>query len=227
MPYTHYMDPSIDLEARKFQAYDELEIDAHNREAIEAMLGPLRIKSAVTREHYEHSIRVALTARAIAAFIHQDANALFYAGLLHDVGKALTPTSTLGKTSGWTPADSEIMKDHSMDAFRMLRGRFDFTAQVVVRHHFYQEHKYPDCVPEPLHPHCEATQLSIAFAARILALADVYDAMHRINDQTQGKALTGEQIKERMIDSNKDQAPLVTALYNAGILTTRTYEAAA
>jgi putative nucleotidyltransferase with HDIG domain len=227
MPHSPYMDPSTSLEDRKTQVYDELGIEDENRVAIEAMLAPLRAKNEVTCEHYEHSIRVALVARQIADFVHQDAKALFYAGLLHDIGKALTPIATLGKTEGWTEEDSRAMEPHPMDAFRLLRGRFDFTAQVVVRHHFYQNRKYPEVVPPPLHPYSEVTKLSIAFCARILALADVYDAMHRINDQTQGTALTGELIKTHMIESNPDQARLIKALYEAGILTTKIYEIAA
>jgi streptomycin 6-kinase len=60
--------------------------------------------------------------------------------------------------------------------------------------------------------------------ARILALADVYDAMHRINDATGGQALSGEEIRRRMLDSNPDQRHLVGELYAADILTTRIYQ---
>jgi putative nucleotidyltransferase with HDIG domain len=224
MPYTIYMDPKVTLEQRKQYAYKELGVTEKNIEGLEGMLAPLRTKHPVTHEHYEHSVRVALVAMEIARFVHQDANALFYAGLLHDLGKIFTPISTLGKQKGWTADDSKIMEAHCMDAFRMIVDRFLYSAHVIVRHHRFQGHRYPAELPPLPDFFGDETQVSIAFSARLLALADVYDAMHRVNDQTGGVALTGEEIRVRMIEQNIDQAHLVSALYHAGILATEIWD---
>jgi len=223
VPSTVYIEPSVSLETRMMAAFDELGIREEKRVIMLAYLAPLRDKSPVTHEHYEHSIRVALVARAIARFMHLEEKALFYAGMLHDIGKVMVREETLGKTNGWSEADALEMEAHVMDSWRMLRDRFDFTAAVIVRHHRFQRRGYPEVLPPNLHQFSRGTEIEIDFYARLLALADVYDAMHRINDATGGKALTGEEIKQRMFDTNPDQRYLIGQLYEAGILTTTIY----
>jgi len=61
----------------------------------------------------------------------------------------------------------------------------------------------------------------IALYGRILAIADCYDALHRVNDKFGTvQALTGEDIKEKMFQFNPDQRVLLNELYEANILTT-------
>ncbi len=53
---------------------------------------------------------------------------------------------------------------------------------------------------------------------RIVALADVYDALHRIDGKfEEKKALTGKEIREKMFEFNPDRKILVEALYKAEI----------
>ncbi|MBI4128981.1 MAG: HD domain-containing protein [Parcubacteria group bacterium] len=219
--FSHYLDPRFTLEERLRRTFDELRIDNEQREAISAFLAPLKTKDPVTKFHYEHSIRVGLLARRIARFMHLDEKALFYAGLMHDVGKSQTCLGTLGKTGGWTDADTEEIKKHVTDGYRFLRDRFDFTAEVIVLHHRFQAGGYPAEVPPSLHSYSEGTKTMIMLYGRILALADVYDALHRINDKFGVReALSGEQIKEKMLLFNPDQRRLITELYDAEIFTT-------
>lgn len=61
----------------------------------------------------------------------------------------------------------------------------------------------------------------IMMYARIRALVDTYDAPHRVNDKFGARtALTGEEIKEKMIQSNPDQHHFISQLYDIGIFTT-------
>jgi hypothetical protein len=54
-----------------------------------------------------------------------------------------------------------------------------------------------------------------------LALADVYDALHRVNEKFGGlKAFSGEQVKEQMLRMNPDLVELVDELYDTGVFTT-------
>ncbi|HEU0051107.1 MAG TPA: HD domain-containing protein [Patescibacteria group bacterium] len=220
--FSNYLDPAIPLETRLVQAYAELGIVPEQQEDIERFLGLLKTKRE-TLPHYEHSIRVAILARRIGKFMHQDEKALFYAGLLHDVGKALTNPATLDKVSGWSEADSIEMLRHVNDSYRLLAGRFDFTAQIVVLHHRFQVNCYPQNIPPSLHEYSEGTKVVILLCARILAIADVFDALHRVNDKTGGAALSGEAIKEKLLAANTDQRRLIEELYESGILTTEIY----
>ena len=105
------------------EVFDELKITGDARLSVRTFLSILRQKSEQT---FYHSIRVALLARKIARFMHLDEKALFFAGLLHDLGKSLVPLSTLHKTSGWSADDARIMESHVIDSYRLLRDKFDF-----------------------------------------------------------------------------------------------------
>lgn len=204
------------LELQLIEAFEELDVRLEDRQGVLDFLGPLRQKSP---EHYAHAIRVGLLAKRIARFTHHDEKALLFAGTLHDVGKCQTPLDTLTKTEGWTENDTEEIKGHVMDGYNMIRGKFDFSAEIILLHHWYQERGYPTELPPFLHDYSHGTQVSIHEYARILALADFYDALHRENDRFgEKRALTGTEIKELMLKLNPDRRKLIDELYRAQIL---------
>lgn len=208
------------LEADFRQACAEVEIKEEDRLVITSLLAPLRDKNEVTRAHYLHSLRVGLTARAIGKNTHHQEKPLLFAGALHDIGKALTPVEVLGKTGTWTDADQRIMNRHVMDSYRMLSGRFNFTAEIILWHHRFQERGYPKVLPAPLAEYSEPTKLLIVEYGRLLALADVYDALHRPNSKfKEGRGLNGEEVKEKMLAFNSDKRKLVLSLYDSGVFT--------
>lgn len=214
--FLHYLPPNISLEARLHQVFDELQLSLDQRDGITAFMQPLRIKDPAT---YDHSIRVGLLMYEITRFQHMDQKAGFYSGVLHDIGKSMTRSSTLKKTDGWTPADTAEIKGHVMDGYRLLRDHFDFTAEIILWHHRYQPNGYPVELPNPLHSYSEATNTMIRMYGRHLSLADCFDALHRVNDKFGGETLSGKQIKEKMLAFNKDQVILIEQLYKAGIFT--------
>ncbi len=186
--------------------------------AVFAFLSPLGSKRAPGEFHLRHSYRVGLLAADIAAHLHIDERALLLAGLLHDVGKALVPACTLAATRAWTAEDQASMEQHVTDGFRMLRDRFDFTAHVIAQHHRFQARGYPKELPAALHPFSEATLAKAELYARVLAVADVYDALHRVNSATAGAALSEEQIRERLVAAHPSEAETITGLYGARVL---------
>lgn len=220
---SNYLDPRFTLQEQLSHVFNELQIPSAENETVVAFLEPLRLKNLITYEHYEHSVRVSLIAKKIAQALNLDQKALFYAGLLHDIGKCQTCSATLGKTEGWTEADTEAIKSHVMDAYRFLRGRFDFSAEVIALHHQFQTNGYPFELPAHLHDYSEKTKALIKLYARLLALADVYDALHRVNDKFGTKsALSGDAIKSKMLELNPDLRQSVLGFYNIGIFTTIT-----
>lgn len=201
-------------------ACDEVEIKKSDQDTLFAFLAPLREKSTVTHLHYLHSLRVGLLARKIGRFTHHEERPLLMAGALHDLGKCQVCLATLGKSEQWSASDTNEMKKHVMDGYRMIRGRFDLSAETMVRHHSFQPDGYPKRLPKFLHAYSPTTKLLIVECARIVALADVYDALHRVNDKFgEKKALTGSKIKELMLEFNPDKTKLVADLYEANILT--------
>ncbi len=208
------------LEADFHRACAEVEIREEDRLVIASLMAPLRDKNEVTRAHYLHSLRVGLTARAIGKHTYHDEKPLLFAGALHDIGKALTPLDVLGKTGTWTDADQRVISRHVMDSYRMLSGRFNFTAEIILWHHRFQERGYPKVLPSPLAEYNEPTKLLIVEYGRLLALADVYDALHRPNSKfKEGHQLSGEEVKDKMLAFNPDKKKLVLSLYDSGVFT--------
>lgn len=206
------------LELSFWAACEELGVSATNQGYLRSLLAPLREESPVTHFHYLHSLRVALLARAIGAFIHHEEKPLLYAGALHDLGKCQTCVDVLGRTDSWSESDQQEIERHVEDGYRLLRGRFDLTAEVIIWHHRFQANGYPDTLPPFLHEYRQTTRLLIREYGRIVALADVYDALHRTNEKTGVLPLTDSEIREKMLEYNPDRIRLVTALYDAGIL---------
>ena len=208
------------LEMQVFRAFDELEIKPQIRTKIFTLLQPLKEKSAIHHEHYEHSLRVGLLAKKIAGFLHLDKKPLFFAGLLHDLGKREIRSDLLGKTEAWTPEDAKEIQPHVMHGYNSLKEKniFEFVAQIILWHHKFQENGYPQDLPEPSHNYSKETRNLIREYGRILALADVYDASHRDNSRlgVKGK-LTDTQIEEQMLGSNLDEKGLIEDLYKAEI----------
>ncbi|MDO8583561.1 MAG: HD domain-containing protein [bacterium] len=219
--FRHYLDPSPTLEERQQEAFRALKIKPAQQEGIRALLAPLKAKDILT---YEHSIRVGLLTWQIPRYMHLAVHPGFYSGTLHDVGKAMTDLKTLRNTGAWSAKDYKEIRHHVLDGFKLLRGKFDFTADIIVCHHLFQSNGYPKRPPPFLHDYSFGTQVSILFHARLLALADCYDALHRVNAKWDEKdELTGKGIKEKMISLNEDQAQLVKNLYTGRVFTTRLF----
>jgi len=203
------------LEVQLSQVFEELGVNPQDKATIESLLEPLKQKDQNT---FQHVGRVGLSARNIGRFLHLDEKALFFAGLLHDLGKSQIPQDILGKTEGWTDADSKVVQAHVINGHEALKGRFDFTAEIIVLHHTFQENGYPKDLPEQLHRYSPETQALILEYARVLALADVYDALHRENDKFgEKRKLSGAEIKVKMLEFNPDRQEQIEDLYRAGI----------
>jgi len=239
VPYRKDIFPLEDMVLRRALA---LKVADEDWSAINAMLAPLGAKKAGVY-HRDHSYRVGLLASEIAEAIgiptfhprnperegwqgpyditwdYSAPNALFFAGLLHDIGKALVPACTLCATEKWTDEDRKNMEPHVLDGFRMLRDRFDFTAHVIVWHHRFQSGGYPAELPEKLQPFSDEALEKAKEYGKLLMVADVFDAMHRINSATGGVALTSEEIKTRMLKLHPELlGDLVSRLYEKGVL---------
>lgn len=205
----------VAIEVQLPQTFEKLKINPSDRATIETFLDSLKQKDTET---YGHSIRVGLSAREIGKFMHLDEKALFFSGLLHDFGKTEAPAEILRKTEGWTTADSRIIQQHVLDGYKKIKGTFDFTAEIILLHHKFQENEYPEDLPSYLHNYSTETQTLITEHARVLALADTYDALHRKNDKFgEKKELSDVEIKDKMLKLKFCKKELIEGLYEAGV----------
>jgi len=211
--FDNYMDTNIPLEESLNQIMSEIKLAEDKKKEILAFLSPLKIKDIST---YEHSLRVGILSYKIAKVLRIDEKALLYSGLLHDLGKVQTDINTLRKAKGWSQANQEEVQKHVLDGYRTIRGKFDFTAEVIVRHHEHQKNSYPSLneIPQPLHQYSDQTKKLIEKYSAIVSLADCFDALHRRNDKFGG---TSEEIKSKILTDRPDQKQLIEDLYSKGI----------
>ena len=120
-----------------------------------------------------HSRRVALYSSKLAEAMgcsEDEQNMVYQAGLLHDIGKILTPESILLKPRKFNRTEYAIIKNHSIDGEKMISFISAFKPYMpLVRHHHehYDGRGYPDGIQGE----------AIPFLARILSVADAFDAM--------------------------------------------------
>lgn len=131
--------------------------------------------SIESKDHYTqgHCQRVAFFGCVLADSTGMDSRSLFWfrlGALLHDIGKIIVPTEVLNKAGDLTDEEWAIMKRHP-EAGLELVADIDFPGDVraIIRNHHerWDGKGYPDGLKDR----------EIPFAARILCVADVYDAL--------------------------------------------------
>ena len=125
--------------------------------------------------HYtaEHSATVAELAVAVAAELGLDQATITRvrgAALLHDVGKLAVPAAILDKPGPLSPSEWEIVHGHVEASLAIVAGVEEFQPYLAgIRHH---HERYDGAgYPSGLSGH------KIPLEARIIAVADAYDAM--------------------------------------------------
>ena len=140
------------------------------------------------KDHYTngHSFRVAAYAKGIAEELglsYQECEQIYFAGLIHDVGKIGIKEGILTKPGKLTPEEYKLIQAHSSLGGDILRGikEFPIFEKVARNHHErYDGTGYPDKLKGE----------EISLEARIVTIADTFDAM--TSDRSYRKALTDE-----------------------------------
>jgi len=126
-------------------------------------------------ETQNHTTRVGHYCRILAKSVGEDEiqqENVFYASQLHDIGKIGIPDSILLKEGKLTAEEWEIMKNHSLIGFDILKNtesRFLKAGSIVARTHHekYDGSGYPFGL--------KGTDIDIL--GRIVAISDVFDAL--------------------------------------------------
>lgn len=122
---------------------------------------------------YVHSLNVALICNSFATWLNfspEDTRQLTLAGLIHDIGKTQIPPEILNKPTRLTDQEYQTMKTHVLLGAKLVaNSKLDTRVkQAVLSHHErYNGSGYPQGL----------TGDKIAPFAKIVAIADVYDAM--------------------------------------------------
>lgn len=177
----------------KSRFYNELrEKESKNQELqmnlmqniIVSLTSLLEIHDEYTKNHSEH---VAKVARKIAASIglpESELLKIYFAGLVHDIGKTVISNEIINKKGKLSDEEFELIKKHPYYGYEALSKTesLSFIAELVLYHH--------ERVDGNGYPSKKAGQ-EIPLGARILCIADAYDAM--VNDRPYHEALTKEE----------------------------------
>lgn len=123
---------------------------------------------------FKHSVDVATIAMILAKQLQLPTNEIHdigVSGLLHDIGKTKIPPEILNKPGKLTDDEFEIMKKHSLYGYHMIKDRKDLNNAILMG--VLQHHERIDGSGYPL----GFDTPKIAPFAKILAIADVYDAL--------------------------------------------------
>ena len=207
-----------DLEQSLQDTFSTLDIAEEQQISIRTYLQLIKNKDEAT---YRHSIRVGLKGVEVASQFGIEPKVLLYAGLLHDVGKALTDSSSLKKTEGFNSKDKAELSKHPIDGYKLLVGVHDFTAEIILRHHQYGDTAYPKRLPKSNLDFSNGNGVMIDFYSRLLSLVDFYDAIYsRDND----KFGSPDEKKDTLLGMNKDCGAIIRKLYDANIFDDDTQE---
>lgn len=154
---------------------------------VRSLVQTLEARDAYTRGH---SDRVALIGRRLAQELglsDEEVRDIYTSGLLHDIGKIGVDDQVLRKPGRLSPREYRQIQEHPLIGYRIISGLKDLRNVLPgIRNHHecYDGSGYPDGLRGE----------EIPLMARILAVADAFDAMN--SDRPYRNGLPIEQIDE-------------------------------
>ena len=161
------------LESRWLQRHLRYELDRSGFENLERLA---RIAESRDIHSYQHATRVGELARRIAEMLGLGSHFAALVGetaTLHDVGKIIVPDAIISKPGPLTPDEIAIVRTHTIVGAEMIGSAstsepITMAASSARHHHEHWDGSgYPDGLAGD----------EIPLAARIVAVADVYDAL--------------------------------------------------
>lgn len=140
------------------------------RTQVAALMLALMIRSRETGEHCERVARIALRIGREMKLSAEQLHTLQYGALLHDIGKLAVPDAVLLKSGPLTRAEWAVLREHPWRGAKLISTlNFPESTCAVVRQH----HERWNGMGYPRGLSGEG----IALEARIVAVADAYDAI--------------------------------------------------
>jgi HD-GYP domain-containing protein (c-di-GMP phosphodiesterase class II) len=149
--------------------FSELEMDIQ-KETIHAIIQLLEKHDPYTKGHSENVARLSMEFATYLGLSEKRIQDLYWAGIVHDMGKILIPQSLLNKPSRLTTGEFEEIKKHPVYAYDVFKNSYPMKEiALYVKHHHekYNGKGYPDGLKGK----------AIPYESRILCIADAWDAM--------------------------------------------------
>lgn len=182
------------LARRSFELYTKMR--KVYLDTIRALAAAIDAKDPYTKGHSE---RVAQTSVALVQELNlseKEIDNIEYAALLHDIGKIGIDERILGKNDGLTGKEFERIKEHTIMGAKIIEPvEFLKDSYKTIYHHHerYDGDGYPDGLKGE----------DIPISARIIAVADAYDAMG--SDRPYRKKLKQDKIMKELTEQSGKQ----------------------
>jgi HD-GYP domain-containing protein (c-di-GMP phosphodiesterase class II) len=145
-------------------------LERKSKQTLSMLANIVEARDTDAGQHLRHIERYSRVLALQMGLPERHANEIAYAAMIHDVGKAQVPDAILQKPGPLTPAERREIEKHTIWGYELLAENEEFaTACDVARAHHerWDGTGYPDGLGGE----------SIPLAARITAVADVYDAL--------------------------------------------------
>jgi putative nucleotidyltransferase with HDIG domain len=151
-------------------AYLIKDLNLMNIGTITALARAVDAKSSWTAGHSERVSEMAIKIGTNMGLNPHELDILHKGGLLHDIGKINTPGQILDKPDKLSADEFRIVKEHPHYGARILEPLTPFAEMIPI---LFQHHERFDGKGYPL----GLAESDIALSARIMAVADAFDAM--------------------------------------------------
>ncbi len=201
----------LELEIREYQQYLEQKVGEQTKEirkvflgAIEALAFALEAKDKYTAGHSRRVTDIAVAIGRELGLSPDDIEDLRWGGLLHDVGKIAVDQLIQNKTGELTPEEYEYIMTHAHVGAGIVKPVVNGKVVEMIEHH---------------HDHYDGSGMNqvvigedIPLGARILAVADAFDAM--TSDRPYRSAMSIEEaLSEIMRCTGTQFDPVVAAAF--------------
>jgi HD-GYP domain-containing protein (c-di-GMP phosphodiesterase class II) len=182
-------------------------------EIVKALAQAIEAKDPYTHGHSERIMQYSLIIAEKFNLSEEEKESLRYAAILHDIGKIGVRGIILNNPDGLTVSEYDEIKKHTIIGENIIQPiELLRTIKPLIRHHheWFNGKGYPDGLSKE----------DIPLGARILAVADAYDAMK--SDRPYRKALTEETaIQEFKRGSGSQFDPRVVEVFLEILKTTK------
>ena len=136
---------------------------------------------------------------------------MYYAGLLHDIGKMFVPLEILKSNNDLSDKERDLIEDHSEDGAILLE-ELEFNDMIIKAVRYHHERLDGSGYPFKLKGN------NIPIESRILAVADVYDAMSSVRPYRSEPIADDEILNIMLKDSRVYYDPMIMNILE-GIIT--------
>jgi len=140
------------------------------RDIVLSMVKMLEMRDPYTKGHSERVARYSARIANLLGLSGDEIDRIYWAGILHDVGKLGVPDAVLNKPGKLEPEEFEMIKMHSIYGEKaVMKSKYLKDLAPAIRHHHerWDGNGYPDGLKGE----------EIPLFSRILAISDAFDAM--------------------------------------------------